>query len=279
MEQEKDTGIQKDIVSDGKYTAHSIVFRGDKKTFALYSKAEKIVAAIYLTTNFFPPNEPLAASLREVGLSVLSFIVSFPLQNGRGEREESFRAVTAKALELASYCDIAQTAGYLSPMNASVIRQELVNLARQIEAAIGLDLLSLSPEIFTPDVFEDEKKELLFSFGPLLGSDKGHDKGHNNRSAGGASGREERRKLSDGSGTKKTQRTAVHSQEQKEKIIGRTEAILRLFKHKDKLSVKDVSSVIKNCSEKTLQRELLNLVDKGVLKKEGERRWSTYLLA
>jgi hypothetical protein len=42
--------------------------------------------------------------------------------------------------------------------------------------------------------------------------------------------------------------------------------------------MKDFVKVIPECSEKTIQRELLDLVGKGVLKKEGERRWSTYSL-
>jgi len=44
------------------------------------------------------------------------------------------------------------------------------------------------------------------------------------------------------------------------------------------LSVKDFTRVIKDCSEKTIQRELLDLVEKGIVKKEGERRWSRYSL-
>jgi hypothetical protein len=58
----------------------------------------------------------------------------------------------------------------------------------------------------------------------------------------------------------------------------RRATILGLVQKKDKISVRDVSNVIKDCSEKTLQRELLALVRQGVLKKEGERRWSTYSL-
>lgn len=54
--------------------------------------------------------------------------------------------------------------------------------------------------------------------------------------------------------------------------------ILGLLQKKDKVTVKDVSNVIKDVSDKTLQRELLALVAQGVLKKEGERRWSTYSL-
>ena len=50
------------------------------------------------------------------------------------------------------------------------------------------------------------------------------------------------------------------------------------IKEKDKINVKDVTKVVRDCSEKTLQRELVSLVGKGVLVKEGERRWSTYSL-
>jgi len=59
----------------------------------------------------------------------------------------------------------------------------------------------------------------------------------------------------------------------------RRKVILDLIGEKDRVSVKDVSEVITDCSEKTIQRELLALVAKNVLKKEGERRWSTYSLA
>lgn len=59
----------------------------------------------------------------------------------------------------------------------------------------------------------------------------------------------------------------------------RRATILALLQRKDRLTVKDVSAVIKDCSEKTIQRELLALVAQGVLVKEGERRWSTYRLA
>ncbi len=59
----------------------------------------------------------------------------------------------------------------------------------------------------------------------------------------------------------------------------RRATILALLQRKDRLTIKDVSSVIKDCSEKTIQRELLALVAQGVLVKDGERRWSTYRLA
>ena len=47
----------------------------------------------------------------------------------------------------------------------------------------------------------------------------------------------------------------------------RYETIINLLKKTKEISVKDVSSIVSDCSEKTIQRELLSLVDKGVLKR------------
>jgi predicted DNA-binding transcriptional regulator len=59
----------------------------------------------------------------------------------------------------------------------------------------------------------------------------------------------------------------------------RRATILGILQQKDRITIKDVTEVIRDVSEKTVQRELLGLVEQGVLKKEGERRWSTYSLA
>jgi len=50
------------------------------------------------------------------------------------------------------------------------------------------------------------------------------------------------------------------------------------LKNQSNLTIKDFSKVITDCSEKTIQRELLDMVEKGIIKKEGERRWSKYSL-
>lgn len=46
-----------------------------------------------------------------------------------------------------------------------------------------------------------------------------------------------------------------------------------------RVSVKDIQGAIPNVSVKTLQRELSSLVESGVLKKEGVRRWTLYSLS
>lgn len=59
----------------------------------------------------------------------------------------------------------------------------------------------------------------------------------------------------------------------------RTERILAVVKNNDGISIKDITSVIKDCSEKTIQRELVSLIEHGLVEKRGERRWSLYYSA
>ena len=58
--------------------------------------------------------------------------------------------------------------------------------------------------------------------------------------------------------------------------ITRQKSIMDILKDKKKLTIRELMSFIKDCGEKTLQRDLYELSDKGVLKKEGEKRWSAY---
>ena len=62
-------------------------------------------------------------------------------------------------------------------------------------------------------------------------------------------------------------------------IKDRRDTILSVIKNKGKASIKDISTLIRGVSEKTIQRELLALISLGVVTRQGERRWSTYSLA
>jgi len=59
----------------------------------------------------------------------------------------------------------------------------------------------------------------------------------------------------------------------------RQSVIFSLLKRKKEIMIKDVSPLIGGCSEKTIQRELADMVSKGILRRIGEKRWSRYTLA
>lgn len=79
--------------------------------------------------------------------------------------------------------------------------------------------------------------------------------------------------MSDKKGHNKRQTTSTLSKGQDV----RTQAILKIVNENMKVSIKDISKTVRDCSEKTIQRELAGLMRQGLVRKEGERRWSVYL--
>jgi hypothetical protein len=59
----------------------------------------------------------------------------------------------------------------------------------------------------------------------------------------------------------------------------RMSLILSFIQKNKRASIKDIAAVIKGCSEKTIQRELGALIEQGLVRKIGERRWSVYVPA
>jgi hypothetical protein len=60
---------------------------------------------------------------------------------------------------------------------------------------------------------------------------------------------------------------------------GRRDAILFILKSKGPSYIKDISVLIREVSEKTIQRELQALVQEGRVSRTGERRWTIYTLS
>ena len=60
------------------------------------------------------------------------------------------------------------------------------------------------------------------------------------------------------------------------KLTDRSERIKTVLEAKPHATIKDISEIITDVSEKTIQRELNSLIEKGQVLREGERRWSRY---
>ncbi len=57
----------------------------------------------------------------------------------------------------------------------------------------------------------------------------------------------------------------------------RSTIILNYIREKKSVSIKDIGKVVRGCSEKTIQRELAALIERGLIRRVGKRRWSQYL--
>ena len=59
-------------------------------------------------------------------------------------------------------------------------------------------------------------------------------------------------------------------------LRSRKDRILDIIKDKGEATIKDISSNVTDCSEKTIQRELIDLIKDNIILRDGERRWSKY---
>ncbi len=62
-------------------------------------------------------------------------------------------------------------------------------------------------------------------------------------------------------------------------LVDRSTRIKTVLEAIPEATIKDIAEVITDVSEKTIQRELNSLIEKGQVLRQGERRWSKYSLA
>jgi hypothetical protein len=255
----------------------------------IFKKTEKLVTAVYMITNFIKDSEPLKERIRKAALELLSLNIAFTTVSLR-ERRELIREYQAISLEIVSLSSIAYHSGLISEMNFHILSREFSNLVTVIEKdenkKANEETVSLDPRFFdvahetssAPEVLPKAEEKNVF-YRPHTGaSEQGPDpKPHYGISKGHSSTeREMASRKAEYLPMREAREKAERGSDGKD---SRKATILKLLSKKSGLGIKDFAESIKGCSEKTIQRELLAMVAAGTIKKEGERRWSTYSLA
>lgn len=214
-----------------------------------HRKIEKIVQAIYLASLHLKDTEPLKWELRKESLAFLAF--SHSISEADEPQDVSpdmvLRGFYSCAENVTSYLRLAFVAGLVLKNNAEMIIEEIEIILKSIEQ-YGKDSIAKAGFVLSDEFF----KQL--------------DKGHNES---------EKKVFPTKTGTLKMPEDKKNIKDKKE---SRQDRIIALLKNQANLTIKDFVRVISDCSEKTIQRELTGLVDRGIVKKEGERRWSKYSL-
>ncbi len=221
-------------------------FSAEDYLIYIFKKVEKITAALYLVSGLLKDDEPLKWELRDHGMDLISasFMASSSIP---GDKNIVVQSIFSSALETISLLNVAKISNLISEMNHAILVKEIDNVLSLLRDRLAENAANagyvLSESFFrTPTLFSSGFK-----------ADK----------------REKNLHMSDT--TKGKSDTSIKKNQ-------RQEAILAILRGQSNLTIKDFSKIIKDCSEKTIQRELLDLVAKGVIKKEGERRWSRYSL-
>jgi DNA-binding transcriptional ArsR family regulator len=222
------------------------VFEKDIKRVFIYKKAERLAKALHVIAPAFATSVSLKNKLDEISLGLVNAAIQ-PI----GVAKDAF---SRELLALSSVLAIARSSGLLSPMNAALISSEAHALLAEVATY--------------------EEPRLFFDDSPTLA----------NLAKSASSGGESRgfRKNNPRTKQERDVRNGVSTEEsqgEKSQVLDkRTESILSVIKDKGTVYIKDISTVMREISEKTIQRELKRLVDSGIVAKSGERRWTAYSL-
>ncbi len=235
-----------------------------------YSKSNKLVTALFMVTDIMDKDEPLRNKLRTLGSGVISDIHSDPTK------------LRVRIGEILSFLDVAQSINLISEMNASILKNEFFKLLESVKEYSKVkstwmeEFLINSADESEPD---DKKYSELITRRHVgtsrtptrLGVQKGDtllraiknmsDKKHPIPNS----------QVPSFDVLKKHRRADIVT------ILNMAGGGLTITDIKDKAKGQpEKFSALATCGEKTLQRELVAMVKDGVLKKEGEKRWSRY---
>ncbi len=232
------------------FALKSILFKGRTDWYFCYLKSERIAHVLATLLEHSEVKD------REMAYKTVSAAAELPhtiTHFAAGEVDAPI--VVADIFSLLSRVRLAATHGLLGRENSLILFNELEMLAERFALSVHPSPFASAEDFSVPDVdveHEGEGKQKNASLGApasprlLQGQNsKGQDKGQSSTTSKG------------------------HSI--------RMQKILAFLKENQSSSVKDIASVVRNCSEKTIQRELATLIQEGLVKKIGERRWSVYI--
>lgn len=283
MENEKDKEIN---LYKESYLLDS-VFVKDTEFQYIFKKTEKIVTAIYLVTNFMTKEEPLKWSLRNSATHLLKSVMAFS-KVSLSDREIRAHEINAQILETSSLFDLAFRSGFVSSMNYNILNFEISKLSVALDT-YQKGAISSNKSLFTEEYFAVHKtKEIDLDENKIVSKKddfikdiyKGHKetKGQNNNVLYKTNKINATQSISTDSVDSNIPKNASKKRRTKKTNTERRSVIIAEIKKFGDVSVKEISRALPNVSTKTLQRELLSMVDDGLLIKKGERRWSKYSL-
>lgn len=219
----------------------SSIFDKDIRRVFIYNKAERLAKAIHLIIPAFANALSLKEKLSTISVGLLDAAMLPPI--------EARKVLPRELLSLSSILSLARSGNLLSSMNVAIIMSEAQTLLNEVAL---YEEPRLSPEE-----------------APTLSTIARNAHSQNTQSLQKPS--QKAKEVSKGH-IKDIQRP-------NERVKDRQGTILSVITDKGTVSIKDISTLIRGVSEKTIQRELSDLIEKGMIAKKGERRWSTYSLA
>jgi hypothetical protein len=227
----------------------SILFKGQNDWYFCFLKSEKIAHVLALLS------EKMAHSNRSWFLGAVDDASDLPSSIAYfAAGDMDIQLVLAQVFSLIANIRISATRGCLSKETALYIAAEYEKIAEKL-AASNHPSPFVSPQDFSvPEFLTRPQAPHPLPLEAIPESLTDQKSGY----------------------TRRKQESSSEGSVKREEIGDRSGKILNFVLQNKAVSIKEICSIMPEYSEKTVQRELTALIAQGLLKREGERRWSVY---
>lgn len=263
----------------------------------LADKAQKITIAAYMITGLLPETDTMRDLIRRSASQTLASL----LQHAKsGQNTMSLIQAEQHLYDMISYVQVVYQTGLLSEMNYQILSTVATNLQSSIRDHItllgdsvsvakneqvsldklfsGLSVESIAPAMLQTDTETNTSTELQvnkhINLEPKTHTDLVKTNNLKSESVLG------KKSLEPKTETSAQVRDMLKTDDKKQTGISakskRHENILDILKQKRKASINEICVLFKDCSSKTIQRDLNELIEIGKVMKRGDRRWATY---
>jgi hypothetical protein len=235
-----------------------------------------------MLTDLIREDDPMRHKIRQTTLSILSDTrgLSYALS---GDLYFHLARVISRSWEVMSLIEVCVVVGFISDMNYAILKNALIDFISDLRNKQKIEGFSHIQDLqigvgeshnfkLKSDFFKLDQKDLSSIKGES-GFDGSFDKSPVKKSL--PSPIENRKSPSPA-----IKPIKASNPEHKPAVEpgDRADKILHLIHEKRDISIKDIVSYFSEYSQKTIQRDLAQLVQSGKIKRSGEKRWSRYTI-
>jgi len=250
-----------DMETDNNNNPKSTNSERDEFCNLLTDRAQKLTGAMYRVTDLLSDKEPLKWTMRERAVNLLNNLMSVisPVASLR-DKNVVFEEIKNSISQLSKILELTSMGTYTTSFNFDILKKEYNNLQAIIEGEKGI--LFSEPILFLEETVTP-KKEVIKDITDIKRTEEA--KGHQPQ-------------------------PQPQLQPKKEPVIkpkpvthyengSRPEKVVNFLRNNNNRTIKEIATIFEGISEKTVQRDLLELVRVGKISAKGEKRWRTYSLA
>lgn len=240
--------MERDIYKDSLISIKRLYANEDYYSL-VFKRTERVVSAVFYILSFLEKNEKTNihyVSLSERAMAVHDAVIK-SLNLAEHEGSESHTPLLTTLLGLDSSLRLAVAARVVSPEVELTLTTEIESLLRYLRANyVEAGMPGRGITTTTKESGKTQKRETV----------------------------QRRRRPAIPAGDLSSDAVLVYTE-----LSDRVARIKTVLEAKPEATIKDLSEIITDVSPKTLQRDLNSLIEKGEVKRQGERRWSKYSLS